>query len=172
MGMLLLEDAQQWEAYKAQFAKKNEVELNQMQWGDGPGGFPCIVASIMKNPTTVVSCYIFPDDARMLCESAGYFVSPADDKSVAPRHDPDPPGRVSAEQDDFNRSTVAHLCSIVKFMTRTGIATEKTYQDEYTRQLHDVGQWSADERNKKLGKLAKEMTATKDDTGIGDPDAG
>jgi hypothetical protein len=163
MGLQLLGDPDEWTRYKTAFAAENGMDPNQMQWGDGPGGYPCIVASVMKNETTVLSCYIFPEEARLLCETAGFIV--ADPHMVEKVG-----GAIGPDQEEFNRSAAAHLGALISFAIKTGLANEKTYEAEYIRQLSDVEQWGEADKRRAMAQLHKGMSPATD-TGIGDPDA-
>lgn len=135
VGMTLLKDAQDWRAYREAFLDNHKLPEDGVVWGHGPKAFPCLVASCLlpalnTNVAQILSCYVFPEDARRLLEAAGQV-----QQLVGPR------------QDEFNRQVSAHLLALTNVMVETGIIKEEqflkrlhgfhAFVDQVTQESHD-----------------------------------
>lgn len=70
-GLTILHSLLEWEDYKSKYAAANGWSPGQVDWGPGPGQFPCLVGSASGGDMRVISCYIYVEDAVRLLSAAG-----------------------------------------------------------------------------------------------------
>ncbi len=149
----LLESRSDWDAYRRQLCQHVGIDHDATRWGNGPAGFPCLVLSyVVPNsaPHRIVSCYVYPDDARRLLSAAGGAAIGPDmvavpralaeamqhrvqSGSAVPVASPAPDR--SAELQATLQSVSAHLLALVSEMISVGATSEERYEKAYSRYL-------------------------------------
>ncbi len=167
MGWQLLKQAQDWDAYRAQFTIANKLERNLVVWGAGPTSYPCMVDGFAPSPTKVVTAYIYPQDAAILLnayqmmqgqgqaqQAMGVLGGPQQARQAMP----DGSERTTEFQwRAFSASTAAHILTVVEYLVETGIAKRDDYESRYNAQLAQVDQWSTEDRNERLARVTGKL---------------
>jgi len=152
MKPLILRDASQWDAFKNQYARDNELP-GGIAWGNGPQAFPCSVAAVYLQEThRVLTYYVYVDDARDLLA-----VSLAGDDEPLPAAS----SELQTQLDDlrarhsnlaklmreFAASSTAHLRVLVDRGLDTGFFKGREwYEQAYAAELAWIDQQNEEKR--------------------------
>ena len=148
-GFCLLDVEDDWKKYQTIFMKSCGISREVMQWGDKPQEYPCLVASSVVEHRRVLSCYVYPGEARKLLA----------------RSDPQlfnkPTARFIPEEtinNDFTQQATALLLTIISLMVDTGIVKQKLFEERLAGFQSSMDQWKAEERDEFLasGRIKKD----------------
>lgn len=137
----VLRSAAEWDAYKVTMAAALGLSPQTVTWGGGPQQYPCLVASlpISGAPIKILSCYVYAADALRLLQSAGLQALPVSALPAAAA----PAGITATNLVECCHSLIAHVLAIIDLDIRTGLYTEETYEENYTKFLAGVDQVAA-----------------------------
>lgn len=169
MAWQVLQSAKDWDDFRMRIAEERNVQRNLVHWGAGPQKFPCMVDGYMPTMNKVVCCYVYPEDIAGLIHSMENLGLPvptqkqvavqrAYTKAAQPLTEADPqqaatevPGHTWK---DFANSITAHLLTQTHFLVETGICKAEEYEQRYQSSLASVDQWTAEQREIALSKIA------------------
>lgn len=150
-SMALLRSPQDWHDYRRHLSQTLNLAFEEVRWGVGPTAFPCLTMSYAvpnSMPARVVSCYVYPDDARRLLAASQVPqflgmqlmpISPEIMKALpVPSEEPAPAAEPSTEApanaaNETLRSLTAHVLALVSEMIAIGATNEARYEAAYTR---------------------------------------
>lgn len=139
-----------WEQHKAEFVTSHSIQQQLVSWGSPPVEYPCLVDSMAISPVKIVSAFVYRDDAVKLI--------PVPKQAQAQQAmQSDPQAQASAVPGhtwkDFADGTTANLLTVIHFMVETGICTREKFEEVHTMFVHNVEQWSAEDRDVALSKI-------------------
>lgn len=134
-GWNLLLNAEDWEAYKQQFAANQGWACAQVAWGAEPVKYPTMVVSYAPMYAKIVSCYFYIDEAKKLLRAAGgqlvRQVSELDQPAVEPPAESRSVqlvNTVGPNQAETNKHVAAMLLSLTQVMVEKSIIAADKFE--------------------------------------------
>lgn len=147
-GLSLIRTPAGWQEYIRSYQQRYGLAAGQVQWGQGPEHFPCLVASILAGPGKIVSCYVYPEQAQALLAvsremgrgPAATDQGPIQEAAVRTlvKHE------VHAQLGQSIREIAANLRAIVEELVAVGVTTPERYETLLAKHAADVDQYLAE----------------------------
>lgn len=155
-SLILLRCPEEWQQYCLQLCAAAGLDHAATRWGNGPAAYPCLVLSYVvpgTRPQKIVSCYVYPDDARRLLAADIQQQATGQHQVVSPGMIAISPAAVmgpvpaqaaalAAENaariehtNDTLRSLSAHVLALVSELVAVGVTNHERYEAAYAKYL-------------------------------------
>lgn len=140
-GLLLVENAADWEKFKLDLALKHGLESDTVKWESSPTSYPCLSSGVVVN-SCIVCVFVYLEDAERLLDAY-------DEADTDPSLDNVVP---AVSQDGaWARHMVALFLAMLHEMVSVGLTKEDRFESLVNNMLSRVDQ-----------KHAKDLAAIKE----------
>jgi hypothetical protein len=143
MAWTMLESGADWEEHQKRITLGAGLGTGApIAWGKGPQTYPCLVCTcvVAGTQSKILSAYVYPDDAMMLCEETGMLK-----KEVV--------NATTEQQDGFNHWVTAYLLALTRELREVGALKAEPFERSLMESLSLVDEVTAEKRDAMLAQL-------------------
>jgi len=142
MGMTIIKTPSEWEMYQRSWEQEQGIQYGNIVWGTGPEHYPCLVASLPAHDT-VLSCYVYPEDAFNLIQAEGAIHGPGAFKPESVQ--PAAINTVGPTQDEFNKHITALCMAMLDELVEVKITNRERFESVLAKCVARVDQFTAEQ---------------------------